>query len=254
MKKFSLFFLLFIFTVIINAQQVYFCQNITDKGEPLNTTMELNIRPGGDYIYILLENDVSLESIIYLFIDKKGAEQYDPYDSKIIRNSDLDTWVKFNYKFISPGEYKASFMDKDRNLIAEGKLKVNLAGTTAAAITEVSKSFYDNTKVFFCERVIAEKPLNIKSSTNINENEGLIYLYLKSDQPLGTRLILVDVWRKKPGTRDYDEFIESKKFKVRKDWDYTFFKFYLKSPGDYKFMIYSENEKTINSAYLTATN
>jgi hypothetical protein len=67
-------------------------------------------------------------------------------------------------------------------------------------------------------------------------------------------MMLVDVWMKKVGKTNYDEYVETKKFKVRRDWNYTFFRFHLKKPGDYKYIIYNENEKIIKSAFISASN
>ncbi len=253
LKNIFLFsFFISVFSGSALSQQIYFCYNVTDKGDPVNPIEEITLRQGPEYFNILLTNHKSLRELIYLYIEIKDGNKYEPLESKVLRNINELHFVKYNYRFINSGEYRITFKTPERRKIAEAKINVKQAASGIGNETEVSSTYYEDTQIILCERILDEKPVDFIKYARLDQKDGLIYVYIKADKPLNTKYVLADVWRKNEKTGDFSEFVSSKKFKTKKEWGYTFFKVKFPQKGEYKITLYNDNEKIIKSAYITA--
>jgi hypothetical protein len=248
--------LLILFSVTVSAQQVYFVESYTEDGTPIGAANEWEIKPWGSFLYILLdtEDDTLRGNILYLFVDKKEDGEFQPFDSKTINIHYNQKWVVYNYKFTQTGEYDVYFITADQQRFAGERVKIKFEESFTNPSRNVGRSYYDNCKIIFCRKVlVGGKPLGITNSIGLSNNSGQIYVLLNNYRALNTSKILVDIWRKKNRAYEYDEFVESKKFRINPDWPDTFFKYNFTEVGDYKITVYDENEGLIKSGYFTVT-
>lgn len=257
MKKiFSItFILILLYSSPLLAQQIYFCESVTNDGEPVNARSIWQLDDGKAEIEILFDNGEEYipGSILYLFIDKKYDNTYEPFDSKTIQIENEITWLSYNFTFSDYGSYDVYFMDMSRNKLSSKKITIAKQGDipidhrAGPKQRLFSSNYYSGIKLTYCERVIADKPVNIRDYTSLSKYNGEIYAHLKQSKPLNTDTVYVEVWFKEPNWDEFSEFIESKKYRINKYWLDTFFRYKFTKAGVYKFMIYDENYKLMLS-------
>lgn len=249
MKKLFLFYIFLFLFNSINAQEIFFCKSISESGKPIDADIKWKIEPYGTTITILFSSKTKLDnSIYYLFIDKKFVNEFKPYDSKTTRPEESTTWIAYEYKFKEEGEFEIYVMNSNQKILATNHLTTSFSNfyNSNTPKEELGYSYYDNSKVIFCERVFTNKPYNTFLSTSV----GRVYVYLDNAKSLNTDIILVYIYKKKNRAFEYDEFVESKKFRVEPTWNNTYFKYSFKQPGDYKILIYNKNEQPIKNGFL----
>ena len=256
MKK-VLFIILFsiIFIINIKAQQVYFCKTHTTDGKPIDAQIEWTIKPWGETIEVLFDNEGKpIEgTYVYLFIDRENNGTYEPFDSKAIKLDYGATWVYYAFKFVELGKYKAYFINSDQDTLGSERLTLKLEESFSTTSQKLSNLYYDRIRLTFCERVIAGRVINEKTHVSMSKDGGRVQVYLKSKTPLNTDKLLVDIWKQKEGSFDYEQYIESKKFEMDPTWPDVFFRYRFKSPGNYKIAIYNSDEVLIKSGFITVT-
>jgi hypothetical protein len=257
MKK--LFSLIFVLIILCSSsafsQQLYFCESVTDEGEPVNAKSNWQLDEGKAEIEILFDNGQQNipGTIIYLFIDKMFDNTFEPFDSKSIHLEDDATWLTINFSFSEYGTYDVYFMDNSRNKLASKKITISekaavpLEKSLSREPSFFSSNYYSGIKLTFCERVIADKPVNIRDYTSLSKYNGEIYTHIKQNAPLNTDTVYVEVWFKEPNWDEFSEFIESKKYRINKYWSDAFFRYKFEKTGEYKFMIYDEKYKLMIS-------
>ena len=240
---------------ITAAQQVYFVDSYTEDGEPIGAKNVWTVKPWGSFIYILLdtENNVLPGNVIYLFIDKKNGDAYEAFDSKAINIDQKPKWVVYNYKFTQVGEYDVYFITNEQKRFAGEKVTITYEESYSRPKVTTNSVYYDNCSIVFCKKIlVGGEPLGEVSSISLSQL-STIYIQINNRRSLNTGKILVDIWRKKNRLFEYDEFVESKKYRINPDWNDAYFKYTFTTPGEYKFSIYNENEITIKTGYFTVT-
>lgn len=251
-KLFLIIFSLFSFSVL-SAQQIYFTESYTEKGDPIGAKNIWSVKPWGTSIFILLDNEGKpfQGNLVYLFIDKKSDDAFQPYDSKAVNVDHKKNWAAVNQKFTQPGEYEIYFINLSQEIITTEKLTLNYPEDIGKLNRDVNSLYYDNCKLVFCERVlVGDKPFNLKNSISISNYGSNIIVHLNNQKPLKTSKLLVDVWKKKNRSYEYDEFVESKKYQLNPDWNDAYFRYTFAEPGEYKFSIYNEKETLIRAGYF----
>ena len=246
---------LFIIALPLNAQNIYFSKSHTEDGQPIDADLVWDIRPFGESIYILFDNGGKPinESILYMLVDKLDDDKYLPYDSKAIHIQKSDTWVAQDYKLKEPGEYEVYVMGASRERLATARMTVEIKNPNQYANNDRTSLYYDDSELVFCQVVVGGRPLNIRKTLSLSK-DGSTYVYLKADRPINTDTLLVNVWRKSPGSFDYDEFVDSKKYRMKSDWNNVFFIYRFKGIGQYKFSVYNEKEILIKYSFITVGN
>jgi hypothetical protein len=251
MKK---IFIILFFVIIsgLNAQELFFCESYSDDGDPIGHDFNWEINPWGSYIYILYKSPKIIEDpVVYLFIDKETDGHYEPFDSKAIPVEQPIKWLAYNYKFSQPGKYEIYFMNSAQKMMKKGVLKLTYRSESPESKSPSSTKYYDKCEMIFCERVIAEKPLNNKLSMSLRDNNGQVYVYLRQDKPMNTNIIRAEIWKKGNNAFEYDEYVGKKKFKVESNWTYSFFKYTFTEPGEYKIIVLNDADVTIKSGFFT---
>lgn len=255
-KTLQIILFLLLFISLNNAQTVYVSDSVTENNEPINAKNEWEINPWGKTLDVILdtENKPIEGSVIYLLIDKFSNGKYQPFDSKSINIQEKERRIKYDYKFSETGKYKLYFIDISQRQIAS--LIVTLTEKLKSETKTTKRSnYYDNVKLVFCEKVlVGGTPMGVTKRASLSENHGEIYVQITNSSALKTGVILVDFWRKEHRSFEYDEYIESKKYKVKADWNDTYFKYKFPKAGEYKIIIYNQEEVLIGTGFINVTN
>jgi hypothetical protein len=247
--------LVFIFFTgrILFAQQIYFCKSVNPDGKPVEHKLNWEIK-GNTALFILLENtQLFKNSMIYLFIDRMVAGNYEAYDSKAILTDNNKNWVSYSYNFKESGNYSIYFINNSGERLASNKLTVRV--TAKQVVENIAKepgaeNIIFNTDIVFCEKVTANKPVNLKETVSL-KNGGNIVVFIKSENTFNTNTLIVHIYKKKGNLTE--DLIQTKKFKTEASWRNIFFKYKFESPGEYKFSVYDEFENLIKSAGFLVT-
>lgn len=251
MKK--VIFILFLAASALLSQNVYFCESYTEQGVPIDASVNVKIKPGGGNIYILLDNAGKPihDDMIYLFIDKMINGKFEPHDSKPIDIREGRTWAVFDYSFKEEGEFKANFVNTRNQLIATGKVNILYDKTYFKPSETYNPNYYDYSRIVFAKAIIEGKPFDEKESFKLENGGSIIFAYLNTGKTLNTEKIVVEIYLDENGDRNFDQHVDSKKFKVDPAWRDTFFRYTIKKAGIYKFEVYNENNVMMGSSYLT---
>lgn len=246
-----LFILFFSVAVLTHAQNIYICKSYTPSGAPIEAYNEWEIDNNGLNLFILFQNNERINGpLVYLFIDKFENGAYYPYDSKAIKISEAKTWLAYNYRFAEPGTFAIYFQDAKQKQLADIRASFSVASLAEKTRRSGNSIYYESCSLSFCDVVIAGKPMNIRRNTTLAGGVKKMYVYIDNFKPLNTSKILVHVWRKKNYSFSYDEFVDSKKFKLEPQWNDTYFKYVFIEPGDYKIIIYNEAEIFMVEGYF----
>ncbi len=255
-KTIQIFFILISLLTITTGQTVYVAESVTEQNEPINAHNYWEVEPWGKSLFIILDNETQdIEgNIVYLFIDKYTDGKYQPYDSKSINIEESTRRIKYDYKFSETGKYKLYYINVSQENLAS--TVVTISEKARKHSTTVKRSnYYDNVKLIFCEKVlVGGTPIGITKRASLRENGGQIYIKLTNFSPLKSEVILVDFWRKEYRSFEYDEYLESKKFRIDPEWKDTYFKYKFPKAGEYKIVIYNQEEVLIKTGYINVLN
>lgn len=234
------------------SQTIYPCKTHTREGEPIDYQLEWNISPRGEYISILFSNDEKPfgEELLYLLIDKKSNDSYIPFDSKVISIDSSSTWAAQNYRLSEPGEFLIYFTDSSQKRLAQQKISVDYRATFSYSSNDITDIYYDNCQMLFCERVIAGQTFKVRNDLYLKNGRATIYIYLNNFKSLRTTRLSVMIWRKEPRDFSFNEFVDSKKYKIDPLWPDTFFKYQFNEPGEYKIAVYNDKDALIKYNFI----
>ena len=247
----QLFIILISISTIANGQTIYIADTATEQNEPINAQNYWEVDPWGKSLFIILDNEIQEVdgNIVYLFIDKYVGGEYQPFDSKSINIEENRRRIKYEYKFTESGKYKLYFINISQENIASTVVTIS----EKARKKDITKrsNYYDNIELLFCEKVLVGGiPIGVTKRASLRENGGQIYIKLTNFAPLKSEIIIVDFWRKEYHTFEYDEYMESKKFRIDPEWFDTFFKYKFPKAGEYKIVIYNQEEVLIKTGYI----
>lgn len=250
-RKFVFIFILALATQVF-SQQIYFCEDYTTEGEPVRQKDSWNVVGSEQTIYVILKAGDQLIKgpIVYMFIDKGDEGQYYPFDSKAIKFERDKEWLVYRYKVTESGKYSFYFQDAQENEIAQKYVTVRLSSDSYFSPGNSNSLYYEGSKVSFCEVVIEGRPINIRGTQSFSIHGHLCYIHINNFRPMNTSKILVYFWRKESKSFKYDEFFDTKKYQVSPEWSDAFFKYSFKETGDYKIIIYNENEMIIGNGFI----
>lgn len=233
------------------SQQLYLCKGYTTDGEPIDIITNKKIETKQTVcILFSFKKDQLDENIIFLYVDKINSDKRENNFSKLIRPHKEKKWLVTNYKFDDEGLYEIYITDFNRHKITSERLNVFLP-QQKSTIKKIDVDAYPEIRVFFCERILNEKPYGVHTAFSINKTNGDTYIYLLNNRPFNSAKLLVNIWRKKQLNSDFDEFIDTKKFEIKSNWQDTYFKYRFRKSGDYKINFFNENELLIKTAYIT---
>lgn len=206
--------------------------------------MKWTVRPDGGFVMMLYEQDSVIDHPkLYIYLDKKGeGSDLVEFDSRSVVIETKKSWVAYEYKFNETGEYVVTVLDPARKELARGRVIIEVQ------TQHITTSYYTGTQIIFCEDSKGGEAHNADTEFEIDEFGGEVTCLVKLDKPLNSSVLIVDIWKKK--FDDFDKFIEAVKFRIEPEWKYAKFSYEFSVPGEYRFMLYNEDEVWINSADL----
>ncbi len=254
-KVYLVFFAILISTISSYGQSIYVAESIAEDGEAIGVKNMWEIDPWGKSLYVVYDNEEQIkDNILYLFIDKLIDGSFQPFDSKVLNIEQPTSRINYDFKFTDTGKFKIFVVNEGQETLSS--LQLILKPKTAAG-SNVSKSvnYYDGISLIFCEKIlVGGTPLGIIKSGSLSRHSGTIYMKLRQYSPLNSETVQVDLWRIGNNSYDYDQYIESKKYKIDPTWYDTFFKYKFTKPGKYKIVIYNDSDSIIKTGYITITN
>jgi hypothetical protein len=109
-------------------------------------------------------------------------------------------------------------------------------------------------KFTFCELVINGKPINAFNILSLAQTEGQAFFFLNNKSPFGVDKIVMQVWKRSEQDANYEQLLDTKKYKILPKWRDTYIKYSFTSPGEYKVDIFDVDNNFISSNILTVTN
>nr|MDA3862062.1 hypothetical protein [Melioribacteraceae bacterium] len=224
--------------------------------EPINAKNNWKIDAWGKTLHVILdnENEPIEGNIVYLFIDKFTDGKYQPFDSKSVNIKSNTQRIVHDYNFSESGKYKLYYINISQKKLAS--VIISISDKSKKRPKAVKRSnYYDTVELLFCKKVlVGGTPIGITKRASLSEDNGEIYVQISNYSPLRSEIILVDFWRKEHRSFEYDEYIESKKYKVDPEWKDTFFKYKFTQAGEYKIVIYNQEEVLISTGYINVLN
>ena len=98
----------------VKAQELYFCESVTDNGQPNNAATTFTIPKGGGYFYFLVKLPyvVGCTNVDYAIYkaDSYGNQKYNTTISQVDMGTDW-TWFWKKVTFYEPGYYRIDVID-----------------------------------------------------------------------------------------------------------------------------------------------
>lgn len=255
MKKFRIFLIVFLFSLSGSfAQSIYVSESVTEDGEAIGANNTWNIDAWGKSLFIVYDNGKPItNNILYLFIDKFVSGSFQPFESKVVEIEEKANFIKYDHKFMETGKFKVYVVNEDQETLSSMllTLKTDTRGETKAAESE---NYYDGIGLIFSEYIlVGGTPLGIVKSISLSKSNGWVYMKISHYAPLNSSILQVDFWGKEGNAFDFDQYIETKKYKIDPTWHDTYFRYQFTRPGRFKIVFYNEFEAIIKTGYITVT-
>jgi len=251
----KILFLLFLFIGAANlsAQHIFFCEENTTTGQPIGHKIRWDVVGSEQVVYVLLTaGDEPIQGpIVYMFIDKSDDGQYYPFDSKAIKFEKEKQFLVYRYEFKESGNYSIYFQNAKQEEIAQEYVEIRLSSDAYRYNKTENPVYYEGSNVIFCQVVIDGTPINKRTVQSLSVHGSMCYIYINNFRPLNTTKFLVYFYRKDPSEFEYNDLVEIKKYKVEPTWEDAFFRYPFTQTGDYKVIIYNENELIMGNGYLS---
>lgn len=118
----ALFGFMFVNTEAVQAQRMYFCEDVNSQGDPLRSATVFNIPSAGGYLYVLVQNDRPLRCTKVRYEIYRNGK----YDNTI--NMTIEpNWDYFYQQvtFYKSGKYDIYAYDANDKKIASSTLQIN---------------------------------------------------------------------------------------------------------------------------------
>lgn len=122
-----------LFLILINgysglsySQSITFCEDVSQKGDPVTPSSVFNISAKGGYLKFLvnLPYRIGTYSISY-DIFRVDDDGYETYDNTIYQDVEPSwTWFWKEVTFYSAGRYNVYVYDGDRNFLTSGTVRI----------------------------------------------------------------------------------------------------------------------------------
>jgi hypothetical protein len=248
--------LLFVLFSTVYSQEIYFCESYTENGVPVGPTNKLDIKPWGTATYILLDNNKQPinDQQLYVFVDKKTEDKFVPYQSKTLTIEKEATWAVTNFEFKDPGTYNVYFLNSKQEKIASNILKVVFAEGYITGSSSYAPEYEGECEMVFCEMVINDKPVNSFTTLSLSRSGGRGVIYLNNSAPFNTDKLVLKVWKKNNDDGNYNEFIETKQYRILPEWSDAFIKYKFNQVGEFKFGVYNKDDMLLASSTIVISN
>jgi hypothetical protein len=278
MKKLSLFTVIsfLLLGTGLKAQNLYFCDNFTDAGEPMGITNSKVFDSRGGYVYFLYDNGKKniKSKVLLISIAVQKNNDYSSYDTKVFDNVNHDkNWAVYDYNFTEPGNYRVSILDGEKKELAKGFITVTFKeekqtdnqdyvnkdqdqdqdqdnGDNQETYDPVDNNYY-NAKMTFTTDVQDGKPVDDYETFTIQPAGGAIYIYVMNDKPLKSAGINLIIKRMSEETYSYDEEITNEPYTINGKIPGTFLQYTFTKAGKYEVRITNKDDVLIAKGFVT---
>ena len=226
--------------------KIYFCSNYTSTGQPSGTSYSWEIRPEGGKISLLYANDSANigSTVLYIYIDRHFDGEYLPVATKRIVAEKSRNWAAYDHIFDSPGNYRVTFADASKKVLASGHCSIVLKRNG------LTSQYYSGATMSFCADTGYDGRCTEPLFTfSIEAGGGYGNVVVEHASELSTTSLIFDIYR----GEDFSEFLESKTISVSSNSKVASFQYTFNSPGVYKFKVYNKDEVFITSAVAVVT-
>lgn len=238
---------------VIFAQQIFFCKSVGADGKPVEHKTNWDMKSGSPVTILFDGNKPFNSSVVYLFIDRMVAGNYEAYDSKAVSTEKTGKQLSYVYYFTESGNYSIYLINNSGERLVQGNVIIRISEKPAPPkepqVTPEEKNIF-SAEILFCEKVTANKPVNIKESVSLKAG-GDIVVYIRSSEAFNTNSLTIHIYRKKGNS--IEDLLQTKKFKTGPAWQNIYFKYKFDSPGEYRFAVYDEVENIIKSSSIFVT-
>lgn len=128
MKSVLVFTFLVLISATLRSQTLYFCEDVDDNGDPVETGASFIINPDGGYLYFYADlgkavNSKEIHYSIYT-VDGYGNETYENTIYQDVESTWAYFWKKVN--FYHTGDYNVYVYDDKYNEIARGSVRIKM--------------------------------------------------------------------------------------------------------------------------------
>jgi hypothetical protein len=119
--------LLGLLPLLVAAQEVVFCEQVSADGKPVNASDYFSIKRDGGFLHVLvtLQQPVNTDQVrADLFRREKGKSIFE--SSVFIATAPSYRWFAHRLTFFREGEYEIFFYDKQEKLIAVGGIRLQV--------------------------------------------------------------------------------------------------------------------------------
>jgi hypothetical protein len=124
---FLLFFGLAPKTSSLHAQELYFCEDVDDDGNPDSESSSFTIGSEGGWLKVLvkLDDEVGCDEVRYVIykVSKSGKEKYDNTITQDVEDNWAWFWKKIT--FYQEGKFNVYVYDKYDNFLVSGSVRIN---------------------------------------------------------------------------------------------------------------------------------
>ncbi|QQS37675.1 MAG: hypothetical protein IPM56_06905 [Ignavibacteriales bacterium] len=128
-SKFSLVLILTLFTLSsVNAQSLYFCEDVDEDGYAINSSSTFTITEDGGSLKMLVRmgEDVDVYGV-YFKIFEVDSNSDESYDNTIYQDVEPDwTWFWKEIIFYRSGKYNVYVYDEYDEYITSGTIKIKM--------------------------------------------------------------------------------------------------------------------------------
>lgn len=276
MKNFSLITVvaLLLATTGLRAQNLYFCDNFTDAGEPMGTTNSKVFDSKGGYVYFLYDNGKKniKNKVLLISISVQKNNDYSSYDTKVFESINHDkNWAVYDYNFTEPGNYRVSILDGEKRELAKGFITVTFKNEQKENhdyvnddrdreednsedgekdYSPVGEDYY-NAEMTFTNDVQDGKPVDDMESFPISSSGKDIYIYVMNDKPMNSSGINLIINRMDEQTYSYSEQIVNTPYIINGDLYGTYIQYTFNRQGKYQVQVTNSDNVLIAKGYVT---
>jgi hypothetical protein len=237
--KISALFAALLFTLPMLAQnKLYFCDDVTDAGEPVGHATAWAISPAeGGNIYVLYTNNKKpiKDAQLGIKLEKKNdAGAYELYDELSVETEAGKSWLFFELPFTEEGSYRITMTDAaGKNLAAEN---LELTYSAEAEVTEdISEAHAKGYKLTFADKLDDENmPIAPKKDFKLVNGKTKVIIHLMHKD--GLKANRFNITPVKDGAKDMNAGFE---IEVDASWFLCYYEYEITQPGTYTITVTS---------------
>jgi hypothetical protein len=256
----------------LKAQNLYFCDNFTDGGEPMGTTNSKVFERGGGYVYFLYDNGKKniKSKVLLISIAVQKNNDYSSYDTKVIEEiNHSKNWTVYDYKFTEPGNYRVSILDGEKRELAKGFITITFkedrkenhdyvnddrnednTEDEEKDYSPVGNDYY-NADITFTTDVQDGKPVDDGETFTIQPSGGYIYIFVLNDKALRSSGVNLIIHKMNEETYSYDEQIVNTPYIVDGELKGTYIQYTFEKPGKFQVQVTNKDDILIAKGYVT---